>query len=58
MKKHYFAVKIERVEVTDEQGCLLSSNDVISIVRNFKTRSEAEKYIRERSGYYLLVLEG
>ena len=58
MKKHYFAVKIEKIEVTDEQGLLLSSNDVFSIAREFKTRAEAENFVRERSGYYLLVLEG
>jgi len=59
MKKHYFVVKIERIEVTGEQGCVVSSNDVISVVRKFRTKLEAEEFIRARGNrYYLLVLEG
>jgi len=58
MKKHYFVVKIERIEVTGEQGGIISSNDVISVIREFRTKLEAEEFIRSREGYYLLVLEG
>lgn len=34
------------------------SDEVFRVVRKFRTRTEAEEFIRSREGYYLLVLEG
>lgn len=58
MKKHYFVVEVTRIEVTNEEGTLISSDEVLRVVRVFKTRTEAEEFLRGRHGYYLLVLEG
>ena len=58
MKKHYFVVQLTRIEVENKEGALISSDEVFRVVRKFRTRTEAEEFIRSREGYYLLVLEG
>jgi len=58
MRKHYFVVEITRIEITSNEGYLISSDEVLKVVRVFKTKAKAEEFINGRRGYYILTLEG